>query len=643
MQLHVVEHHRPEKIFRDVFIHGYDSPEIFYQCSSCPRSFYDMYEAEHHFFTKHIVLGDCLKDLGRRPPLTWWPWAQLYPKMDIYADRRYIEREIRNIRYNLRREELEFERSLPPRITSRKSAPEPDSESESFGDEVDKILYQCELCEELFVDTDLLEEHLGMMHMATCFEFPDMNPDEWRLAVPRKELEVNDDSKIDKTDNDLEAANVSNEEAMDTTDVESVEKPDQHDEMEVSPIDNSSEIEPQLSETNKPAKIEEKNLEKVQNVDKEMSQSDDPEPSEAGSNVKAKLAGKSEECPEDKPVETPSLVSAEIENGSDSDHKIRSDESGYEEIDENVVHDDASKLISNKSNDAEQFAESCGVPNVIKDSKVRDPDVVESDVPNVVAADAVGEARVIHTVESCDVQNVIESDAKVEARAPDVVEVDAQSVAQSIVDANSDAKFVNARAVVDTQSATDDCPAQNLTQANVNCQEKLLLESEKTESTHCDVNRDITYNKEKIAELDCYVENDAKHCALMNSEEKIGEADSNTKYDALHCDVNNSNPNNDATACDVLNNDKLVDEPHRKFNSDAKHNVLDCDVIKSSENNTVVGIDEASKPDGVVHHVAEISCDVEPFPKAEETEAKKIDLKGAGVELATANGIATEV
>jgi hypothetical protein len=71
MQYHVAQNHQPEKIFRDVFIHGYDAPEMFYQCSNCPRSFYDAFDAEHHFFTKHVVMGDCSKDLGRKPAETW--------------------------------------------------------------------------------------------------------------------------------------------------------------------------------------------------------------------------------------------------------------------------------------------------------------------------------------------------------------------------------------------------------------------------------------------------------------------------------------------------------------------------------------------------------------------------------------------
>jgi hypothetical protein len=104
MQFHVAENHPPEKIFRDVFIHGYDSPETFYQCSNCPRSFYSILEAEHHFFTVHIAMGDCSRELGRRPPETWWPWAQLYPQMDIYSDYRCFVQEIRNIRHTLRRQ-----------------------------------------------------------------------------------------------------------------------------------------------------------------------------------------------------------------------------------------------------------------------------------------------------------------------------------------------------------------------------------------------------------------------------------------------------------------------------------------------------------------------------------------------------------
>ena len=66
MQVHVAEQHPPEKMIRDVLIHGYDSPDAFYQCSHCPRSFYEFYEAEHHFLVKHVTLGDCAKKIASR-------------------------------------------------------------------------------------------------------------------------------------------------------------------------------------------------------------------------------------------------------------------------------------------------------------------------------------------------------------------------------------------------------------------------------------------------------------------------------------------------------------------------------------------------------------------------------------------------
>jgi hypothetical protein len=74
--------------------------------------------------------------------------------MDTYADYRYFERELRSIRQNLRRREFEFQQQLPPKAVSRKSVPEP--ETTGLGSEIEKVLYQCELCEELFVDGDLV-------------------------------------------------------------------------------------------------------------------------------------------------------------------------------------------------------------------------------------------------------------------------------------------------------------------------------------------------------------------------------------------------------------------------------------------------------------------------------------------------------
>ena len=35
-----------------------------------------------------------------------------------------------------------------------------------------------------FSDHDLLEEHLGHIHMATCFDFPDLFPDQWGFVKP---------------------------------------------------------------------------------------------------------------------------------------------------------------------------------------------------------------------------------------------------------------------------------------------------------------------------------------------------------------------------------------------------------------------------------------------------------------------------
>jgi len=175
MQVHVAEHHPPEKMIRDVLIHGYDSPETFYQCSHCPRSFYEFFEAEHHFLAKHVVLGDCAEDLGTRPTNTWWPWAQLYPELDIYSDYRVFERELINSRSSLRKKNQE---QFRPAVVSRKSVPPP-PETILFDEEIEEIFYQCELCEELFHDHDLLEEHLGHIHMATCLDFPDLFPNEW--------------------------------------------------------------------------------------------------------------------------------------------------------------------------------------------------------------------------------------------------------------------------------------------------------------------------------------------------------------------------------------------------------------------------------------------------------------------------------
>ena len=194
MQIHVAENHPPEKMMKDVLIHGYDSPETFYQCSNCPRSFYEFFEAEHHFFTKHIVLGDCSKDLGERPVNTWWPWAQLYPELDVFADYRYFERELLSVRSSLRKKELELRRFDIPRVVCRKSAPDPILLDE---DCIEAVLYQCEICDDLFKDNDLLEEHLGHAHMATCFDFPEMMKEEWRLVVPFKDRDLEkDDLKI---------------------------------------------------------------------------------------------------------------------------------------------------------------------------------------------------------------------------------------------------------------------------------------------------------------------------------------------------------------------------------------------------------------------------------------------------------------
>ena len=195
MLAHVAEHHPPEKMIRDVLIHGYDSPETFYQCSHCPRSFYEFYEAEHHFLAKHVVLGDCAEDLGTRPSNTWWSWAQLYPQLDIFADYRVFEREVISCQSSLRRKHQE---QLRPAVVSRKSvAPPP--ETILFDEEIEEIFYQCALCEELFHDHDLLEEHLGHIHMATCFDFPDLFPNEWGFpAKPR------DDDKVFKVPADLD-------------------------------------------------------------------------------------------------------------------------------------------------------------------------------------------------------------------------------------------------------------------------------------------------------------------------------------------------------------------------------------------------------------------------------------------------------
>jgi hypothetical protein len=247
MQLHVAEHHAPEKMFRDVYVQGYDSPETFYQCSNCPKSFYEFFEAEHHFFTKHIVLGDCSEDLGKRPVNTWWPWAQLYPDLDIYADYRYFECELRSVRSNLRKKELELRRFDLPRVVCRKSAPDPVMLDE---DTIEAVFYQCQICDDLFKDNDLLEEHLGHVHMATCFEFPEMMADEWRLVAPFKELDLKSDDlktsdeKMDvSTNGDEESTKTSqsDESAKTSQSDESAKTSQDEEEMEISVVEGSPE------------------------------------------------------------------------------------------------------------------------------------------------------------------------------------------------------------------------------------------------------------------------------------------------------------------------------------------------------------------------------------------------------------------
>ena len=66
-----------------------------------------------------------------------------------------------------------------------------------FSDFGHSLIFFC-----LFLDHDLLEEHLGHMHMATCFDFPDLFPDQWGFVKPppppppRKEEIFKDPGKI---------------------------------------------------------------------------------------------------------------------------------------------------------------------------------------------------------------------------------------------------------------------------------------------------------------------------------------------------------------------------------------------------------------------------------------------------------------
>ena len=74
----------------------------------------------------------------------------MYPELDIFADYRHFERELIQCRSSLLRRKQDHEQgNTKSQVMSRKSSA-PDLETSLFDDENEEVLYQCELCEELF-------------------------------------------------------------------------------------------------------------------------------------------------------------------------------------------------------------------------------------------------------------------------------------------------------------------------------------------------------------------------------------------------------------------------------------------------------------------------------------------------------------
>jgi hypothetical protein len=76
----------------------------------------------------------------------------LYPELDIFADYRYFERELGKCRSSLLHKKDHEQVSTKCQVMSRKSSA-PDLETMLFDDENEEVLYQCELCEQLFEGT----------------------------------------------------------------------------------------------------------------------------------------------------------------------------------------------------------------------------------------------------------------------------------------------------------------------------------------------------------------------------------------------------------------------------------------------------------------------------------------------------------
>ena len=74
----------------------------------------------------------------------------MYPELDIFADYRHFERDLLQCRSSLLRHKQDHQLvSTKCQVMSRKSSA-PDLQTELFDDENEEVLYQCELCEELF-------------------------------------------------------------------------------------------------------------------------------------------------------------------------------------------------------------------------------------------------------------------------------------------------------------------------------------------------------------------------------------------------------------------------------------------------------------------------------------------------------------